>query len=110
MAAEPGADQGCRIGRVSRRCERCSEDKEVYREFIFSSNNSLKCFDDYTRVLWASGEPARSLVCRWVPVLITGSQGAALAAIVAALLEKPESYPPFLVDGKPPHPPMYGPF
>ncbi|KAF5355173.1 hypothetical protein D9756_005692 [Leucocoprinus leucothites] len=34
------------------------------------------------------------------------SQGAAFAAIVAALLEKPETYPPFLIDGKPPHPPM----
>ncbi|EKM81246.1 hypothetical protein AGABI1DRAFT_112919 [Agaricus bisporus var. burnettii JB137-S8] len=34
------------------------------------------------------------------------SQGAAFAAIIAALLEKPETYPPFLVDGKPPHPPM----
>jgi len=34
------------------------------------------------------------------------SQGAALAAIVAALLEKPEAYPPFLVDGKAPHQPM----
>ncbi|OSC99607.1 FSH1-domain-containing protein [Trametes coccinea BRFM310] len=34
------------------------------------------------------------------------SQGAAMAAVVAALLEKPETYPPFLVDGKPPHPPL----
>ncbi|KAJ3576489.1 hypothetical protein NP233_g397 [Leucocoprinus birnbaumii] len=34
------------------------------------------------------------------------SQGAAFAAVIAALLEKPESYPPFLIDGKPPHPPM----
>lgn len=34
------------------------------------------------------------------------SQGAALAAIVAALLEKPEAYPPFLINGKSPHPPM----
>jgi len=34
------------------------------------------------------------------------SQGAAFAAIVTALLEKPETYPPFLIDGKPPHPPM----
>ncbi|KIY46062.1 FSH1-domain-containing protein [Fistulina hepatica ATCC 64428] len=34
------------------------------------------------------------------------SQGAALAALVAALLERPEVYPPFLVDGKPPHPPF----
>jgi len=32
------------------------------------------------------------------------SQGAAFAAIVAALLERPHLYPPFLVDGKPPHP------
>ncbi|TFK26329.1 hypothetical protein FA15DRAFT_667629 [Coprinopsis marcescibilis] len=34
------------------------------------------------------------------------SQGAAFAAVVAALLENPEVYPPFLVDGKPPHPPF----
>lgn len=34
------------------------------------------------------------------------SQGAACAAIVAALLERPETYPPFLIDGNPPHPPM----
>lgn len=34
------------------------------------------------------------------------SQGAAMAALLTALLEKPESYPPFLVDGKPPHPPF----
>ncbi|KAJ7701829.1 serine hydrolase FSH [Mycena rosella] len=34
------------------------------------------------------------------------SQGAAAAALLAALLERPHSYPPFLVDGKPPHPPF----
>ncbi|RDX53785.1 hypothetical protein OH76DRAFT_1479564 [Lentinus brumalis] len=34
------------------------------------------------------------------------SQGAAMAALVAALLEKPNLYPPFLIDGKPPHPPV----
>ncbi|PBK77587.1 FSH1-domain-containing protein [Armillaria solidipes] len=34
------------------------------------------------------------------------SQGAAVAALLCALLEKPESYPPFLIDGKPPHPPF----
>ncbi|KAK7460837.1 Family of serine hydrolases 3 [Stygiomarasmius scandens] len=34
------------------------------------------------------------------------SQGAALAALLSALLERPESYPPFLVDGEPPHPPF----
>ncbi|KAI0354543.1 FSH1-domain-containing protein [Trametes cingulata] len=34
------------------------------------------------------------------------SQGAAMAALIAALLEKPEVFPPFLVDGKPPHPPL----
>jgi len=33
------------------------------------------------------------------------SQGAAFAAIVTALLEKPETYPPFLINGRPPHPP-----
>ncbi|KAL4079240.1 serine hydrolase FSH [Scleroderma citrinum] len=32
------------------------------------------------------------------------SQGAAMAALLAALLEKPETYPPFLIDGNPPHP------
>ncbi|KAI0643450.1 FSH1-domain-containing protein [Trametes meyenii] len=34
------------------------------------------------------------------------SQGACMATIFAALLERPEAYPPFLVDGKPPHPPF----
>ncbi|KAF8912681.1 FSH1-domain-containing protein [Mucidula mucida] len=34
------------------------------------------------------------------------SQGACMAAFLAALLERPEVYPPFLVDGKPPHPPF----
>ncbi|KAI1791389.1 serine hydrolase FSH [Ganoderma leucocontextum] len=34
------------------------------------------------------------------------SQGAAMAALMSALLEKPEVFPPFLVDGKPPHPPF----
>uniref|UniRef100_D8QA76 Serine hydrolase domain-containing protein n=1 Tax=Schizophyllum commune (strain H4-8 / FGSC 9210) TaxID=578458 RepID=D8QA76_SCHCM len=34
------------------------------------------------------------------------SQGAAFANLISALLERPETYPPFLVDGKPPHPPL----
>ncbi|KAF9228441.1 FSH1-domain-containing protein [Gyrodon lividus] len=34
------------------------------------------------------------------------SQGAAMAALLTALLEKPRSYPAFLVDGQPPHPPF----
>lgn len=34
------------------------------------------------------------------------SQGASMAAVVAALLEKPEVYPPFLVSGQSPHPPL----
>ncbi|KAH9847736.1 serine hydrolase FSH [Lenzites betulinus] len=34
------------------------------------------------------------------------SQGAAMAAIMAALLEKPEVFPSILVDGKAPHPPF----
>jgi len=34
------------------------------------------------------------------------SQGASMAAVVAALLEKPEVHPPFMVDGQPPHPPL----
>ncbi|QRV83842.1 hypothetical protein RhiJN_11858 [Ceratobasidium sp. AG-Ba] len=34
------------------------------------------------------------------------SQGAGMAAALAALLERPESYPTFLIDGKPPHPPL----
>ncbi|EIN06596.1 hypothetical protein PUNSTDRAFT_54011 [Punctularia strigosozonata HHB-11173 SS5] len=34
------------------------------------------------------------------------SQGAAMAAVLTALLERPERYPEFLVDGKPPHPPF----
>jgi len=29
-----------------------------------------------------------------------------MAAILAALLEKPEVHPPFLIDGKPPHAPL----
>ncbi|PFH50467.1 hypothetical protein AMATHDRAFT_61053 [Amanita thiersii Skay4041] len=34
------------------------------------------------------------------------SQGAAFAAVIAALLERPYLYPSFLVDGKTPHPPL----
>ncbi|KAI0338381.1 FSH1-domain-containing protein [Trametopsis cervina] len=34
------------------------------------------------------------------------SQGASMAAWLAALLERPETFPPFLIDGKPPHPPF----
>ncbi|KAF9470680.1 FSH1-domain-containing protein [Pholiota conissans] len=34
------------------------------------------------------------------------SQGAAFAALLAAMLERPHLYPPFLVDGQPPHPPF----
>ncbi|KAI9511450.1 FSH1-domain-containing protein [Russula earlei] len=34
------------------------------------------------------------------------SQGAAMAALLAALLERPHHHPPFLVDGVPPHPPF----
>ncbi|KAL0955690.1 hypothetical protein HGRIS_001914 [Hohenbuehelia grisea] len=34
------------------------------------------------------------------------SQGAACAALLSALLEKPHVYPPFLVEGKSPHPPF----
>ncbi|KAJ7507350.1 FSH1-domain-containing protein [Mycena galericulata] len=34
------------------------------------------------------------------------SQGAACAALLSALLEQPHTYPPFLIDGKPPHPPF----
>ncbi|KAL1729508.1 serine hydrolase FSH [Schizophyllum commune] len=37
---------------------------------------------------------------------VTSSQGAAFASLISALLERPETYPPFLVDGKPPHPPF----
>ncbi|KAI0034841.1 FSH1-domain-containing protein [Vararia minispora EC-137] len=34
------------------------------------------------------------------------SQGAAMAAILAALLERPHLFPPFLIDGAAPHPPF----
>ncbi|EIW80538.1 FSH1-domain-containing protein [Coniophora puteana RWD-64-598 SS2] len=34
------------------------------------------------------------------------SQGAGFAPLLAALLERPHVYPPFLVDGLPPHPPF----
>ncbi|RPD57917.1 hypothetical protein L226DRAFT_547736 [Lentinus tigrinus ALCF2SS1-7] len=34
------------------------------------------------------------------------SQGAGMAAILVALLEKPDVFPPFLIDGKSPHPPV----
>ncbi|KAJ7031576.1 serine hydrolase FSH [Mycena alexandri] len=34
------------------------------------------------------------------------SQGATFAALLSALLERPHVYPPFLVDGKAPHPPF----
>lgn len=35
------------------------------------------------------------------------SQGGAFASLISAMLEQPELYPEFLVDGKPPHPPLY---
>lgn len=34
------------------------------------------------------------------------SQGAAFAAVISALLERPELYPPFMVNDQPPHPPF----
>ncbi|CCM03931.1 uncharacterized protein FIBRA_06083 [Fibroporia radiculosa] len=34
------------------------------------------------------------------------SQGAAMAVLLAALLERPEVHAPFLIDGQPPHPPL----
>ncbi|KAF9529808.1 serine hydrolase FSH [Crepidotus variabilis] len=34
------------------------------------------------------------------------SQGAAFAAVISSLLERPELYKPFQVDGQPPHPPF----
>lgn len=34
------------------------------------------------------------------------SQGAGMAAALAAMLERPESYPTIMIDGKPPHPPL----
>ncbi|KAJ7087034.1 serine hydrolase FSH [Mycena crocata] len=34
------------------------------------------------------------------------SQGAAVAGLLSALLERPQAYPPFLIDGQPPHPPF----
>ncbi|KAF7315955.1 FSH1 domain-containing protein [Mycena indigotica] len=34
------------------------------------------------------------------------SQGAAMAALLCALLERPHIYPPFSIDGKAPHPPL----
>ncbi|KAK7033988.1 Family of serine hydrolases 3 [Paramarasmius palmivorus] len=34
------------------------------------------------------------------------SQGAALATLITALLERPHLYPPFLIDGQSPHPPF----
>jgi len=34
------------------------------------------------------------------------SQGAAFAGVISAILERPHLYPPFLVDGKPVHPPF----
>ncbi|KAJ8581307.1 FSH1-domain-containing protein [Rhizopogon salebrosus TDB-379] len=34
------------------------------------------------------------------------SQGAAMAALLSALLERPHTYPPFLIDGEAPHPPF----
>ncbi|KAF8740513.1 Serine hydrolase (FSH1), partial [Rhizoctonia solani] len=35
------------------------------------------------------------------------SQGASMAAALTKILEQPEAYPAILVDGKPPHPPLY---
>ncbi|KAF7329945.1 FSH1 domain-containing protein [Mycena kentingensis (nom. inval.)] len=34
------------------------------------------------------------------------SQGAGMAAFLSALLERPNAYPDFLIDGQPPHPPF----
>ncbi|KAH8115261.1 FSH1-domain-containing protein [Phellopilus nigrolimitatus] len=34
------------------------------------------------------------------------SQGAAMAALLAAVLERPNLHPPFLIDGQAPHPPL----
>ncbi|KAI5123800.1 hypothetical protein M0805_009095 [Coniferiporia weirii] len=34
------------------------------------------------------------------------SQGAAMAALLTAVLERPHTYPAFLIDGQPPHPPF----
>ncbi|CAK5263386.1 unnamed protein product, partial [Mycena citricolor] len=34
------------------------------------------------------------------------SQGAGMAGLLSAMLERPESYPPFLIYGQPPHPPF----
>ncbi|KAF8601699.1 FSH1-domain-containing protein [Ceratobasidium sp. AG-I] len=34
------------------------------------------------------------------------SQGSCMAAVITAVLERPESYPPFLIDGEAPHPPF----
>ncbi|CAK5278161.1 unnamed protein product [Mycena citricolor] len=34
------------------------------------------------------------------------SQGAGMAGLLSAMLERPESYQPFLIDGQPPHPPF----
>ncbi|KAF9810436.1 hypothetical protein IEO21_06934 [Rhodonia placenta] len=39
-------------------------------------------------------------------VRLSHAQGAAMAAILAALLEKPAVHPPFLIDGQPPHLPL----
>ncbi|TFK53922.1 hypothetical protein OE88DRAFT_1654310 [Heliocybe sulcata] len=38
--------------------------------------------------------------------IIGFSQGSTMSVILTALLEKPDVYPPFLVDGKAPHPPF----
>ncbi|EED83883.1 predicted protein [Postia placenta Mad-698-R] len=48
---------------------------------------------------------------RWYLDFVVSSQGAAMAAILAALnhyrqLEKPAVHPPFLIDGQPPHLPL----
>ena len=76
-----------------------------------------------------SGRPRRSFNTavrrtKLNPLVCDDSQGAAMAALMSALvshpkfnpdnrfvylfpyLEKPEVFPPFLVDGKPPHPPL----
>ncbi|OAX42819.1 hypothetical protein K503DRAFT_862784 [Rhizopogon vinicolor AM-OR11-026] len=34
------------------------------------------------------------------------SQGASMAVLLSALLERPHTYPPFLIDGEAPHPPL----
>ncbi|KAF7305785.1 Pkinase-domain-containing protein [Mycena chlorophos] len=66
---------------------------------------------DYSSQLVASVLYLRDILAsqpRAAPIdgILGFSQGAAMSALLTALLERPHAFPPFLIDGKPPHAPF----